>query len=70
MTEGEFRFLGIHHDGRNYVYYRKLKAGTTEEERDDLLCKVYDGTATQEDIDKITEKLGPMIGQVYGWFFE
>ena len=68
--EGEFRFLGIHHDGRNYVYYRKLKAGTTEEERDDLLCKVYDGTATQEDIDKITEKLGPMIGQVYGWFFE
>lgn len=68
-AEGEFRFLGIHHDGRNYVYYRKLKDGTSEEDRDELLGKVYNRTVTQEDIDKITEKLGPIIGQVYGWIF-
>ena len=69
-SEGEFRFVGIHHDGRNYVYYRKWKNGVNDEDREDLLDKVYCGTATQEDIDKITEKLGPVIGQVYGWIFE
>ena len=31
--------------------------------------KVYYGKATQEDIDLATEKLGIMVGQVYGWDF-
>ena len=27
----------------------------------------YDGTATQKDIDRVTEKLGDRVAKVYGW---
>ena len=31
--------------------------------------KFYEGKATQEDIDRVTDKLGETIGAVYGWEF-
>ena len=30
---------------------------------------IYDGKATQKEIDRYTEKLGEIIGKVYGWDF-
>lgn len=67
--EGEFRSTQIHHDGRNYLYYRTFKDGIEDYEREDLLADIYDGKATQEQIDRLTDKLGPTIGKVYGWDF-
>lgn len=29
--------------------------------------KFYDGKATQADIDRVTDKLGGVIAEVYGW---
>lgn len=66
---GEFRCNEYHHDGSNHIYYRKFKDGTSKEERDDLLNAIYCHKATQEDIDRLTEKLGKTIGDVYGWEF-
>lgn len=65
--EGEFRSSQIHHDGTNYLYYRKFKEGVSDYDRDDLIADIYDGKATQEQIDKLTEKLGRTIADVYGW---
>ena len=65
--DGEFRSRQIHHDGTNNFYYRKFKDGVSDEERSDFLDMVYNGKATQDDIDKVTEKLGRCICDVYGW---
>ena len=67
--DGDLRSTQIHHDGRNYLYYRKFKDGLSSDEREDFLDKFYDGNATQEDIDRVTDKLGGMIAEVYGWEF-
>ncbi len=67
--EGEFRSTQIHHDGRNYLTYRRFKDNLSYDDREDFLEKFYDGKATQEDIDRATEKLGGEIAKVYGWEF-
>ena len=50
-----------------------VDAGTedsaSEEDREDLKDRIYMGTATQEDIARVTERLGDEIGKVYGWDF-
>ena len=67
--DGEFRSTQIHHDGSNHYYYRTFKDGVEDYEREDLLADIYEGKATQEQIDRLTDKLGPTIGKVYGWDF-
>lgn len=65
--EGEFRCTEIHHDGQNNLYYRKFREDASYDDRDELLADIYEGKATQEQIDRLTEKLGPQIAEVYGW---
>jgi hypothetical protein len=67
--EGEFRGREIHHDGTNYMYYRKFKADADYDDRAELMDQIYHGVAKQEDIDRLTEKLGETVGAVYGWDF-
>lgn len=67
--EGEFRSTQSHHDGTHYICYRMWKQEATDEQREELLESLYNGRATQEDIDRLTEKLGKTIGEVYGWDF-
>ena len=67
--EGEFRGTEIHHDGTNYIYYRKFKESADYDDRAELMDQIYRGVAKQEDIDRLTEKLGEQIGAVYGWEF-
>ena len=59
--DGDLRSTQIHHDGRNYLYYRKFKDGLSSDDREDFLDKFYYGNATQEDIDRVTDKLGGVI---------
>lgn len=65
--DGEFCGSQVHHDGTNHYVYRKVKDSATDEELADLELKLYNGEAKQEDIDKVTEKLGKMVADVYGW---
>lgn len=67
--DGEFRSRQIHHDGTNYLYYRKFKDGLSSDDREDFLFQFYEGKVTQEDIDRVTDKLGTVIASVYGWEF-
>ena len=67
--DGDLRCDDIHHDGTNHYLYRVYKDSASEEDREDLKDKIYMGTATQEDIARVTERLGDEIGKVYGWDF-
>ena len=64
---GDMRCDAIHHDGRNSLLYRVYKDNATEAQRDNLLTKIYTGTATRVDINRVTRRLGDDIGKVYGW---
>lgn len=65
--DGDLCSTQIHHDGTNYLYYRKFKDGLSSDDKEDFLDKFYEGKATQEDIDRVTDKLGRIIAEVYGW---
>lgn len=69
VEEDEFKCTESHHDGTNYLTYRKYKETASEEEREALKEKLCNGIATQEDIDKVTEKIGRAIMEVY-WYQE
>ena len=66
---GDLRCDAIHHDGTNHYLYRVYKSGITEAQKTRLKDKIYDGTATDRDIDRHTKRLGDEIGRVYGWTF-
>ena len=67
--DGDFRCDDVHHDGTNHYLYRVFKDSATDEQREELLDKIYCGIATQADIDRVTQRLGDEIGKVYGWVF-
>ncbi len=67
--DGEFQSRQIHHDGTNYYTYRKIKEGIDEDTLYEFKEKLYEGVATQEDLDRVTDKLGKAVGDVYGWEF-
>ena len=65
--QGDLRCTAIHHDGTNYILYRAYRDGITSTQRYDFLDKIYNGQATQEDIDAVTRSLGDDVAKVYGW---
>lgn len=64
---GDFRCTAVHHDGTNYILYRAYRDDVTDEQIEEFLDKIYEGKATEEDIDAVTRKLGDEIAKVYGW---
>lgn len=66
---GDLRAEEVHHDGRNYILYRVWKRDVTETQKERLLDRILDGTATRRDITRYTERIGDYIGSVYGWKF-
>lgn len=66
-ADGEFMCADHHHDGTNYYWYRAWKDGVDDDQKDEFLDKLYDHTATSEDILSLTKPIGPDIAKVYGW---
>ncbi len=67
--QGELRSEQRHHDGTNYILYRKWKKDVGDDDKSILFEKFCDGTVSREDIDRVTDKLGYDVGKVYGWMF-
>lgn len=59
-------FSGDHHDGHNSYVYRKFK-DISNEQKENFLCKLYEGKATQKNITRYTRRIGDKICTVYGW---
>ena len=66
---GDFRCEAIHHDGTNHYLYRTYKDGVSDSQIENFKRKIYEGTVTRADINRITRRLGDEIGKVYGWEF-
>lgn len=64
---GDLRCTAAHHDGRNYILYRMYRDDVTDDQVEEFLNKIYDGNATQEDIESVTCRLGDKVAEVYGW---
>ena len=68
-AKGDMRCTAIHHDGTNHYLYRAVRETVTDDQLDRLKTLIYHGKATRWDIERITERLGDKIGEVYGWTF-
>lgn len=67
--QGDLRCEAIHHDGTDYYRYRVFKPNVTEEQMEGLRDKIYYGIATEKDITSVTDRLGDVVGRIYGWSF-
>ena len=65
--KGDFRMDGYHHDGHNHYLYRKFKEGIGSDVRDEFCEKILDHTLTKEDIEAVTERLGDVLEELYGF---
>lgn len=54
----------IHHDGTNHYTFREVRKN---KDISTLKTLIYNGKATQADIDKFTKPLGKYVRKVYGW---
>ena len=64
---GDLRCDAVHHDGTNHYLYRAFKKGISETAKENLKYKLYCGTATKQDITRVTSRLGDDIAKVYGF---
>lgn len=53
-----------HHDGTNHYTFREIRE---DKNIDNLLGKLYNGTATSRDIATYTKSLAPYACEIYGW---
>lgn len=65
--KGDLRCEATHHDGTNYYLYRTYRKGVSERQIELLKEKIYDGSVTEKDINRVTKRLGDSIAKVYGW---
>lgn len=56
-----------HHDGTHYVTFRMIKPNLSDEQVENFLDKLYNGTHTSRDITKYTKSLVGEVKKVYGW---
>lgn len=63
---GDLSIKIAHHDGTNYLTLRTWKHSASARQRENLLDKLYEGTATPRDITRVTEHLGDKIARYYG----
>lgn len=66
-SNGDLRKEESHHDGSNSILYRYWKEGLTEEQKENFMSKIYNGSCTQKDITRYTCKAGLGIANAYGW---
>lgn len=52
-----FVHKGIHHDGTNYITYREIKEEMSDTQLENFTNKLYNGTATKQDITRYTRTL-------------
>ena len=64
---GDLKATINHHDGVNHYLYRQFRVGTSEEQRENFICKILSGNVTRADINRYTIRLGDYIAMVYGW---
>ena len=66
--KGNIHFTGHHHDGTNYVTFRKFKDDITDNQKDLLLNAIYtNADNVQNMIKRYTRSIYKDVAKVYGW---
>lgn len=65
--EDDFMLEDSHHDGTNYITFRKWKDGVTEERKETLKIKLAGNEDAKGLIEELTESLREDIAKIYGW---
>lgn len=64
-TKGkQVKAIQKHHDGTNLITFREIKPDVNIQ---NLCDKIYNNTATSQDISRYTRSLYPHVASVYGW---
>lgn len=62
---GNIRAKATHHDGTNYILFRKIR---DDRDIDKLLDRLYEGKPVSPSLlNYYTESLYPQVGEIYGW---
>ena len=64
---GDFRMDGYHHDGHNYYLYRRYRDDATPESIEEFRSKILNHTLSEEDIDRVTVRLGDDLAKIYSF---
>lgn len=56
-----------HHDGTHYLLYRAWKKDVSDEQKENVLDGLYNGTISQRTLRRYTEGVGKYVAEVYGW---
>ena len=68
VDKGNVVGTGYHHDGTNYITFRKFKEGITEKARDKVIEAIYNNSDNEESlIKRNTRSLAPEVNAIYGW---
>lgn len=67
--DGEFRCTQLSCDKSEEILYRQFKAGTSVEDKEKLFDTIRRGDMDMNELNRVTEKIGHIIGAVYGWEF-
>lgn len=64
---GNLKSRQSHHDVTHYLLYRAWKKGVTDEQKENVLDGLYNGTISQRTLRRYTEGIGKYVAEVYGW---
>lgn len=66
-SNGDLHKSESHHDGSNSILYRYWKEGLSDNQKENFLDKIYNGSCSQKDITRYTRKAGTEIAELFGW---
>lgn len=66
-SNGDLHKSESHHDGSNSILYRYWKEGLSDNQKENFLNKIYNGSCSQKDITRYTRKAGVEIAELFGW---
>ena len=61
VENGNLKATEYHHDGSNYLIYRKWKADLSWTQKDNFIEKIMNGTYTQKDVSRYTVSVVPEL---------
>ena len=67
-TDRQVKGKGVHHDGTNYVTFRKWKSNLSDNQKDKLYNAMYNGDSDYEKLLKrYTTSISKEVKKIYGW---
>ena len=67
VEKGNVKGTGYHHDGTNYVTFRKWKDNISDDAKDKVLSALYMGNDATNLLKRYTRSIVKDVAKIYGW---